>query len=114
MVAHADIAPLQRSDPRILFPWEELYTKYEVGAWLTQEERDPTFISKTYVPKEPLPQGISEAFFLNSLRAYGYHCPESATITPAHEAVVKAFKAHFSHNLQSDHYTATLDESAMV
>ncbi|AIL13603.1 N-acetylmuramoyl-L-alanine amidase [Candidatus Paracaedimonas acanthamoebae] len=115
VVGHADIVPDKKSDPGILFPWEELYTQYGVGAWLTEKERsNPTFISEGYLPKEPLPQGISEAFFLNALRAYGYQCPESAYITPAHEPVIKAFKAHFSHNQKPDHYTATLDKTAMV
>ncbi|OJX11138.1 MAG: N-acetylmuramoyl-L-alanine amidase [Caedibacter sp. 37-49] len=115
VVAHADIIPTLREDPGVLFPWGELYTKYGVGAWLTPEERQISYVSKTYLPKEPFPQGISEAFFLKCLREYGYKCPEGASsITPELRPIVKAFKAHFSHNQQPDHYTETLDETAML
>jgi len=113
VIGHADIAPTRKQDPGILFPWEELYVRYGVGAWLTEAERSPSVISHT-LPKEPLPQGISEGFFLNSLRNYGYDCPEGAYITPDHHEVVKAFKSHFSHNQHPEAYTPTLDENAMV
>ncbi len=115
VIGHADITPDRKQDPGILFPWEELYTKYGVGAWLTEVERKPEYISTTYLPKEPLPQGTSEAFFLKCLGEYGYKFSEGASsITPELKPTVKAFKAHFSHNQRPDHYTATLDETAML
>ena len=114
VIGHADIAPTRKQDPGILFPWKELYVKYGVGAWLLEEERRPSFISTQYLPKEPLPQGISEAFFINSLRKYGYDCPENAYITPEHHGVVKAFKSHFSHNQHPEAYNPSIDEAAML
>jgi N-acetylmuramoyl-L-alanine amidase len=114
VVGHADIAPTRKQDPGILFPWERLHEDYGVGAWLTKEERIPSIISTKYLPKEPLPQGISEAFFIKSIRDYGYDCPENSHITPEHEGVVKAFKSHFSHNGHPEAYNSSLDESAML
>ncbi len=113
VVGHADIAPTRKQDPGILFPWEELYETWGIGAGLSREERKETFISTQYFPKEPLPQGVSEAFFLTCLRRYGYEFPESAVITPEIQGVVKAFKAHFSHNQRPEGYTPVLDEKAM-
>lgn len=114
IVGHADIAPGRKQDPGILFPWEELHTKYGVGAWLSSEERTPEAISAKYSPKEPLPQGLSESFFLQRLRDYGYSCPEGGQITPDHHGVVKTFKSHFSHNQDVDAYTPQIDEKAML
>jgi N-acetylmuramoyl-L-alanine amidase len=114
VVGHADIAPNRKQDPGILFPWEKLYTEYGVGAWLAETERNPSFIETQYLPKERLPQGISEAFFLNCLRNYGYDCPESAVITPEHTGVVKAFKSHFSRNQHPEAYDATINEEDML
>jgi len=84
-----------------------------VGAWLSEEERSSCAIEGKYNPQEPLPQGISEAFFIRSLRKYGYECPESAYITPEHQGVVKAFKSHFSHNQHPEAYNTTIDQSAL-
>jgi N-acetylmuramoyl-L-alanine amidase len=114
VVGHADIAPSRKQDPGILFPWGELHTKYGVGAWLAEHERSASFISTQYLPKEPLPQGVSDAFFLKSLGNYGYECPEGGAVTPAHIGVVKAFKSHFSHNQSVGAYTAEVDKEAML
>ncbi len=114
VVGHADIAPARKQDPGILFPWGELHARYGVGAWLPEYERSASFISTQYLPKEPLPQGVSEAFFLKSLREYGYECPEGAVVTPEHIGVVKAFKSHFSHNQNVEAYTAAVDETALL
>jgi N-acetylmuramoyl-L-alanine amidase len=114
VVGHADIAPTRKQDPGILFPWEKLYEDHEMGAWLSETERNSSFISAKYLPKEPLPQGVSEAFVIKNTREYGYDCPENAYITPEHEGVIKAFKSHFSHNQHPEDYNAKLDESVML
>jgi N-acetylmuramoyl-L-alanine amidase len=114
VVGHADIAPGRKQDPGIFFPWEELHTKYGVGAWLSQNEKTPEAISGKYFPKEPLPQGVSDAFFLQCLRNYGYSCPEGGQVTPEHHGAVKAFKSHFSHNQDADAYTPEVDKEAML
>ena len=114
VVGHADISPLRKQDPGILFPWEHLYTKYGVGAWLTEREQNPDVISKEFLPREPLVSGVSDAFFLNCLQNYGYHFQHSGYITPELSGVVKTFKSHFSHNQDVGAYSEVLDEKAMV
>lgn len=114
VVGHADIAWSRKQDPGILFPWGEMYTKYGVGAWLAEHEREPGFIATQFLPKEPFPKDVNEGFFLSCLRSFGYEIPESGVITPEIEGVVRTFKAHFSHNQQPEKYNATLDMDAML
>ena len=33
ILGHSDIAPTRKQDPGPMFPWEQLYRKYGVGAW---------------------------------------------------------------------------------
>ncbi|ACE06173.1 hypothetical protein Aasi_0795 [Candidatus Amoebophilus asiaticus 5a2] len=114
VVGHADIAPTRKQDPGILFPWEKLYTHYGVGAWLTEDERDEKAIAERFTPKEKLPQGISEAFLLTCLQAYGYNCTEVGYMTPENTSIVKAFKAHFSRNQYPYTYDASIDRTDML
>jgi len=112
IVGHADIAPYRKEDPGILFPWDTLYHNYGVGAWLDQDERTPSAIAQKYNPREPLPSSTSEAFFLTSLKEYGYEVEDTRSVQ-SNNNVVLAFKAHFSHNQKPGEYNATLDDQAM-
>ena len=114
VVGHSDICAERKQDPGILFPWQELYQKYGVGAWLSNEEQNHLFISSQYLPKEPLPKGISEAFFIQQLVNYGYKCDVSAYTTPDHYETIKAFKAHFSANNQPSEYNEQITEKEML
>ncbi len=113
VIGHADIAPTRKQDPGILFPWGKLYKDYNVGAWLSDEEMTSEYISTKYVPREKLPQGVSTPFFLTSLQNYGYEMSDTASLTPENEEIVKAFKAHFSHNQNPEGYSALIDPDAM-
>ncbi|MDP3935882.1 MAG: N-acetylmuramoyl-L-alanine amidase [Alphaproteobacteria bacterium] len=101
VVGHSDILIGEKSDPGILFPWGELYHKHGVGAWLTSEELAGHF-SEGAVKREPLPQGVSEAYFLYKLREYGYAgVPDGAgEITPELSPFLGSFRMHFSANQQ--------------
>jgi N-acetylmuramoyl-L-alanine amidase len=98
VVGHADIAPTRKLDPGILFPWEELYTNYQVGAWLEVLERSQESIVK-FNPKENLPNGISDSFFLTYLEKWGYDVDVKAgSQFPKNKSAIQAFQAHFSRN----------------
>jgi N-acetylmuramoyl-L-alanine amidase len=99
IVGHSDIAPGRKIDPGVLFPWGRLYEEFGVGAWLTAKELESGVIVDL-APREPLPRGISEAFFLSEMKRYGYPgIPDGAsTITPEFASYLEAFRMHFSAN----------------
>ena len=115
IVGHSDVCPSIKSDPGVLFPWGELYHKYGVGAWLTSEELAGRFSGEA-VEKEPLPKGVSEAYFLDKLKEYGYTgVPDGAgVVTPELAPFVRAFRMHFSANQQPDKLEGPLSEIDMV
>lgn len=114
IVGHADIAPDRKQDPGILFPWERLYHVYDVGAWLTKEELDTSTINQRYVPKEPLPKGVSVEFLSTQLNRYGYKVEPTSMATGQFLDVLKAFKSHFSSNMEPHMYNSQPDEKDML
>lgn len=113
VVGHTDIAPQRKQDPGILFPWGQLYNAYNVGAWLGNEEQTPSAIDESYTPKEPLPQGVSIEFLSTHLKDYGYNIDPTSHSNEQFLNVLKAFKSHFSCNLQPEKYNGQPDENDM-
>jgi N-acetylmuramoyl-L-alanine amidase len=111
VVGHADIAPGRKQDPGILFPWSQLHKDYGVGAWLVEEEQNPSAIGQ-YCPREKLPQGVSIAFLSTSLKEYGYSIEPTDYPVGLFPSVLKAFKSHFSQNQNPQGYAAA-DERDM-
>ena len=111
IVGHADIAPDRKQDPGILFPWQELYEKYGIGAWL--ENDTEAYINKTYIPKEKLSHGVSDSFCLTQLKNYGYKIENPGYNTPENQEAVKAFKSHFSQNQNPKNYDGLIAQSDM-
>ena len=112
VVGHADIAPQRKDDPSIMFPWDTLYYKYGVGAWL--ETTDPKAIATAYTPKTRLPQGISVPFVLDGLRHYGYPIKEPGYNTPENQKIIKAFRSHFSGNQNPSQYHGWITRDDMI
>jgi N-acetylmuramoyl-L-alanine amidase len=115
VVGHSDIQVGVKSDPGVLFPWGELYHKYGIGAWLTPAELVGRF-SEGAIERQPLPQGVSEAYFLHRLKEYGYTgVPDgSGEITPELVKFLRAFRMHFSANQQPDKLDGPLREEDMA
>ena len=117
-LGHADIAPGNKQDPGILFPWSRLYTEFGVGAWLDDDERTEQAIVQKYRPPHSLPSQVDVRFFLARLVDFGYNLPETLNLTANGgqnsaednnywaqiSDVVKAFRGHFSGNSRPETY----------
>ena len=96
VVGHQDIAPGRKMDPGPLFPWHE-FASADVGAWLTEEDLDDA--------KALIPNTVTDTLFLEQLHTYGYAVDVSQRWNNAqNRGAFKAFKAHFSANMDLVHY----------
>lgn len=87
IVGHADIAPGRKWDPGPLFPWEQLYRQYGIGAWPEDEA-----VSR-YATMSPYNGDVSR--LQRQLSAYGYETPQNGTLDYATISAVSAFQMHF-------------------
>lgn len=99
VLGHSDVAPLRKTDPGELFPWDKL-AKAGIGRT---------------IPKVPEPSGeiVDEAKFLAALSDYGYGYldddPEAVT------AVITAFHRHFCpHLIGTESEASATPQSAAV
>ena len=104
VLGHDDIAPRRKLDPGPLFPWGE-FANAGVGAWLNPEEQNVHYIQRHFTPATPWPEKLSETFFLQQLKNYGYHVSINHGLKDqGNQSAFKAFKAHFSANMDLAHY----------
>lgn len=109
MVGHADIATPygRKQDPGILFPWGDLYSKYNVGAWLNTEEMNPEYIESNLNPKEKFIKEPHAGYMSRLLHDYGYTGVDRNNLDPKNEVylgALLAFQTHFSKNRMPDKY----------
>ncbi|CNI10003.1 N-acetylmuramoyl-L-alanine amidase [Yersinia pekkanenii] len=88
VVAHSDIAPLRKSDPGPLFPWQRLAEK-GIGAW-----PDDATVAK-YIDGRNKQDVASVAIIQQALARYGYQIPQSGELDDETGQVIKAFQMHF-------------------
>lgn len=92
-----------------------LYKHFKVGAWLEETERSKGNIENKFIPKEKLPQGVSDPFFLTYLQHHGYDVDITANINlPKNRAAATAFQAHFSRNQYPNQYGKEVSITDMV
>ncbi len=87
VVGHSDIAPGRKFDPGPLFPWEQLYKEYNIGAWF---DEDTVSYYKTYFPWK---NDVSDLQI--KLSKYGYDINITGVYDQATKDVVSAFQMHF-------------------
>ena len=68
ILGHSDIAPQRKSDPGPLFPWKELYTKYNIGMWYDNDTKNN--YEREYSTKLSM-MPVSE--IQRELNKFGYH-----------------------------------------
>lgn len=88
VVAHSDIAPLRKSDPGPLFPWQRL-ALLGIGAW-----PDDATVTK-YIDGRNKQDMASVSVIQQALARYGYQIPQSGELDDETKQVIKAFQMHF-------------------
>lgn len=88
VVAHSDIAPLRKSDPGPLFPWQRL-ALLGIGAW-----PDDATVTK-YIDGRNKRDMASVNVIQQALARYGYQIPQSGELDDETKQVIKAFQMHF-------------------
>jgi N-acetylmuramoyl-L-alanine amidase len=91
VVGHSDIAPFRKQDPGPMFPWEELYTKYNIGAWYDVVDKQ-CFLDE-YIP-DIYPYN-SALEFQKALQKYGYKISLTDIWDKETWLIIRAFQWHF-------------------
>jgi len=107
VVGHSDVAPNRKIDPGVMFPWNQLYKNYGVGAWLDDDEMDETVVIAKYSPSiTPCPCTPDQKVFVDYLGVYGYNISDEVE-------AIKAFKAHFTANQKPKLYDQNITRLEM-
>ena len=88
ILGHSDIAPNRKQDPGPMFPWEQLYREYGIGAWYEKEDFNTFYDDKLY-------KKYSVADIQMELRRYGYGIDINGENDGTSIKVIGAFQAHF-------------------
>lgn len=89
VLGHSDVAPLRKSDPGPLFPWEQL-ASMGIGAW-----PDPQTVEKHLAGREPK-QAAVVLEVQKSLKRYGYdQIPQTGELDEDTRKTISAFQMHF-------------------
>ena len=88
VVAHSDIAPLRKSDPGPLFPWEQL-ARQGIGAWPDQGSVDKHLGGRAHGAP------ASVAKIQQALARYGYRIPQTGLADEETLRTIRAFQMHF-------------------
>lgn len=90
IIGHSDIAPQRKSDPGPLFPWKELYTKYNIGMWYEEATK------KSYENQYSSGLGnIPVSEMQKELKKFGYSIEITNQWDKQAKNVVRAFQHHF-------------------
>ncbi|WP_300632879.1 N-acetylmuramoyl-L-alanine amidase [Pseudomonas sp.] len=88
VVGHSDIAPLRKSDPGPLFPWQAFYEQ-GIGAW-----PDAATVQKHLAGRAEA-QIVEAGTLQKALSTYGYKIPQTGVLDDETRQVLRAFQMHF-------------------
>ena len=100
ILGHSDIAPQRKSDPGPLFPWRELYTKYNIGMWYDNDTKNN--YEREYSTKLSM-MPVSE--IQRELNKFGY----GISITGAWDKQTKNVIKVFQHHFRPSNYSGEMD-----
>ena len=88
ILGHSDIAPQRKQDPGPLFPWEELYKKYQIGMWYDDDTKNSFINSYSVATTSPLE-------VQTQLEKFGYKVNKTGQYDKQTTNVIRAFQFHF-------------------
>lgn len=88
VVGHSDVAPLRKSDPGPLFPWQA-FSAHGIGAW-----PDAATVHK-HLAGRPGSQSVDVNTVQRALGTYGYTIPQTGLLDDETRQVIRAFQMHF-------------------
>jgi N-acetylmuramoyl-L-alanine amidase len=97
VVGHSDVAPGRKVDPGPLFPWHELFVRYQIGAW--PDAGRVEFYKHTFPFILPFNASLMPTAQITALQKklqrYGYDTPQTGVLDEKTSAVIAAFQMHF-------------------
>lgn len=90
ILGHEDIAPQRKSDPGPLFPWKELYKKYNLGMWYDEDKKQAYEAQYSSIWNTVTPSVVQ-----TELKKFGYAIDITNGWDKQTQNVIKVFQHHF-------------------
>lgn len=111
ILAHSDIAPMRKQDPGPMFPWKQLYEKYQIGMWYDDADKE-IFLAQN--PTEQFDAQQTSYRFIYSyqtmLKDFGYGLEPNGTWDDATKKTITAFQYHF----RPEKYDGVMDQETFA
>ena len=100
ILGHSDVAPQRKLDPGPMFPWKELYDKYNIGMWYDEDEKNKI---QTEIGAEF--STLTVTAYQNEFKKFGYAIQITGVYDKQTANVIKAFQLHF----RQENFNGALD-----
>ena len=100
ILGHSDVAPKRKLDPGPMFPWKELYDKYNIGMWYDEDEKNKI---QTEIGAEF--STLTVTAYQNEFKKFGYAIQITGVYDKQTANVIKAFQLHF----RQENFNGALD-----
>ena len=100
ILGHSDVAPQRKLDPGPMFPWKELYDKYNIGMWYDEDEKNKI---QTEIGAEF--STLTVTAYQNEFKKFGYTIQITGVYDKQTGNVIKAFQLHF----RQENFNGALD-----
>ena len=100
ILGHSDVAPQRKLDPGPMFPWRELYDKYNIGMWYDEDEKNKI---QTEIGAEF--STLTVTAYQNEFKKFGYAIQITGVYDKQTGNVIKAFQLHF----RQENFNGALD-----
>lgn len=105
ILGHSDVAPVRKQDPGPLFPWKQLYEKYDVGMWYDDATMKNILMQNVSNFEMEKDKSTFIFSFQADLQKFGYDINPTGSWNTENRKVVEAFQYHF----RPENYDGTVD-----